>query len=104
MDLNRKFDTFQQTIDQKIERIHVDYDHLSRKIDLYSSSNFGHNYDGDKLATFSPTKFQENLKERGAMVNPNILNESHNYVQCEEEAISNERRREFTTIASTGID
>ena len=76
--LNSKFDAFQRQIDHKIDRISTDYNQLSRKIDLYSSSNFGQMADGEGLATFSPTKFEQNIKERGEMVNPGMLNESQN--------------------------
>ena len=78
-DLNSKFDAFQRQIDNKIDRISTDYNQLSHKIDLYSSSNFGQMADGERLATFSPTKFEQNIKERGAMVNPGMLNESQNH-------------------------
>lgn len=102
--MNSKFDHFQRQIDHKIDRMHDDYNQLSRKIDLYSSSNFGHMVDEDKLATFSPSKYLEKIKERGAMVNPSMLSESQNLSQPFGQTISEGRPKEFTTIASTGLD
>jgi len=87
-----------------MDKIHTDYDQLSRKIDVFGSSNFGQMVDGEKLATFSPRKFEENLKERGAMVNPSLLNDTQNKELSDMHTNTLEKRKEYTTIASTGLD